>query len=163
MKINGTIINYFFHCKRQCWLFIHRLNMEDNSEEVQMGRVLHENLKDSEESEIAVQNIKIDKITKQYVIEYKKSDADLNAAIRQLKYYLYLLKEKGITKEGRVEVIEKNKQKKKVHKVIFSEETKLEVESWIKEIEELSERECPPMQNSQKECSKCAYYEYCNL
>lgn len=42
MKINGTIINYYFHCKRQCYLFANRLNMEDNSEDVRVGRVLHE-------------------------------------------------------------------------------------------------------------------------
>ena len=42
MKITGTIINYYFHCKRQCYLFANRINMEDNSEDVRIGRVLHE-------------------------------------------------------------------------------------------------------------------------
>lgn len=27
-------MNYYFHCKRQCYLFGNRMNMEDNSEEV---------------------------------------------------------------------------------------------------------------------------------
>ena len=42
MKITGTIINYYFHCKRQCYLFANRVNLEDNSEDVRVGRVLHE-------------------------------------------------------------------------------------------------------------------------
>lgn len=42
MRINGTIINYYFHCKRQCYLFANRINLEDNSEDVRIGRVLHE-------------------------------------------------------------------------------------------------------------------------
>lgn len=42
MKITGTIINYYFHCKCQCYLFANRINMEDNSEDVRIGRVLHE-------------------------------------------------------------------------------------------------------------------------
>lgn len=32
MNVNGTLINYYFHCKRQCYLFGNRLNLEDNSE-----------------------------------------------------------------------------------------------------------------------------------
>lgn len=42
MKISGTLINYFFHCKRQCYLFAKRVNLEDNSEDVRVGKVLHE-------------------------------------------------------------------------------------------------------------------------
>lgn len=34
MKVNGTIINYYSHCKRQCYLCANRLNLEDNSEVV---------------------------------------------------------------------------------------------------------------------------------
>ena len=40
--ITGTIVNYYFHCKRQCWLFYNKINLEDNSEDVRIGRVLHE-------------------------------------------------------------------------------------------------------------------------
>lgn len=32
MTVNGTLINYYFHCKRQCYLHGNRLNLEDNSE-----------------------------------------------------------------------------------------------------------------------------------
>lgn len=42
MKITGTLINYYFHCIRQCWLLGNRINLEDNSEDVRIGRVLHE-------------------------------------------------------------------------------------------------------------------------
>ena len=42
MRVNGTLMNYYFHCKRQCYLHGHRLNLEDNSEIVQIGKALHE-------------------------------------------------------------------------------------------------------------------------
>ena len=42
MNITGTIVNYYFHCKRQCWLFANKINLEDNSEDVRLGKVLHE-------------------------------------------------------------------------------------------------------------------------
>ena len=53
MKITGTIINYYFHCKRQCYLFANRINLEDNSEDVRIGKVLHEiRAKDKDEAEV---------------------------------------------------------------------------------------------------------------
>ena len=78
MKINGTIINYYFHCKRQCYLFANRLNLEDNSELVKIGKAIHEQKSsDSDNSEISIENIKVDKITKEYLTEIKKSDSDI--------------------------------------------------------------------------------------
>jgi len=41
--MNGTIINYYFHCKRQCYLFANKLNFEDNSELVKIGKEIHLN------------------------------------------------------------------------------------------------------------------------
>ena len=81
MRINGTIINYYFHCKRQCYLFANRINLEDNSEDVRIGKVLHEikNM-DKNNTEVKLDNIAIDKITDKYVIELKKSDSDIKAA-----------------------------------------------------------------------------------
>ena len=34
MEVNGTLINYYFHCQRQCYLHGNRLNLEDESENV---------------------------------------------------------------------------------------------------------------------------------
>ena len=66
MEINGTLINYFVHCKRQCYLHGNRLNLEDNSELVQVGKALHEAKGAEENAEIEIEKIKIDKLTKNY-------------------------------------------------------------------------------------------------
>lgn len=163
MKITGTIINYYYHCKRQCWLFMKKINMEDNSDEVKMGKVLHENMNDTEDSELSVENIKLDKISDKYVIEYKKSDADLNAAVKQVQYYLYLLNQKGIKRQGRLEVFEKNKQSKKIHYVDNNEDTNREVEELIKEIQILYDEKNPPDFRMKENCKNCAYFEYCSM
>ncbi|KXA01829.1 hypothetical protein HMPREF3222_03398, partial [Clostridium perfringens] len=42
LKVNGTLINYYFHCKRQCYFHGNRFNLEDNSETVKVGKALHE-------------------------------------------------------------------------------------------------------------------------
>ena len=89
MRVNGTLMNYYFHCKRQCYLHGNRLNLEDNSELVQIGRVIHEvKAQENESAEIAIDNIRLDRLTAEYLTEIKKSDADVEAAKWQLYYYL---------------------------------------------------------------------------
>lgn len=92
-RVNGTLINYYFHCKRQCYLHGNRLNLEDNSELVQIGRAIHEvKSADRENTELAIENIRLDKLTSEYLTEIKKSDADIEASKWQLYYYLQVLK-----------------------------------------------------------------------
>ena len=67
MRVNGTLINYYFHCKRQCYLHGNRLNLEDNSEIVKIGRAIHEEKNINDNTEILIDNIRIDKITKEYL------------------------------------------------------------------------------------------------
>ena len=113
MKVNGTLVNYYFHCKRQCYLHGNRLNLEDESENVKIGKAIHEEKYDKERNlEIAIDNIRLDKLTTKYLTEIKKSDADIEAAKWQLLYYLKVLKSKGIIRKGKLEIIEKNKQNK---------------------------------------------------
>ena len=101
MPINGTIINYYIHCKRQCYMHYNRINMEDESELVKIGKAMHE---EKNTDEITVDNIKVDKIKKDYLIEIKKSDADIEAAKMQVLYYLLKLKEKGIEKKEAIKM-----------------------------------------------------------
>ena len=97
MKVNGTLINYYFHCKRQCYLHGNRLNLEDNSEIVKIGKAIHEEKSQGKDNaEISIDNIKLDKLTSEYLTEVKKSDADIEAAKWQLLFYLKVLKDKGI-------------------------------------------------------------------
>ncbi|PIU25470.1 MAG: CRISPR-associated protein Cas4 [Candidatus Infernicultor aquiphilus] len=168
MKITGTLINYYFHCKRQCWLFGNRINLEDNSEDVRIGRVLHE-LKDEEKdnTEISIENIKIDRITKDYLIEIKKSDADIEAVKWQVLLYLKKLKDKGIDKKGKIEFIEKNKQDKKIHYIELTDAYEKELIELSNKINNLLATKRPPLLMQQakisNKCKKCAYYSYCYI
>lgn len=163
MKVNGTLINYYFHCRRQCYLHGNRLNLEDNSEIVKVGKALHEKEATNENSEISIDNIKIDKLTKEYLIEVKKSDADVEAAKWQLLYYLKILKDKGIIRKGKLECIEKNKSDNKILYFELTNEIERELLNYIEEVDKLLiGNEVPKALNSKK-CKKCAYYEYCYI
>lgn len=161
-NITGTIINYYFHCKTQLWLHANRINLEDNSEDVRIGKVLHE-INEDRVKEVSFENIKLDKITKDYVVEVKKSDSDLEAGKWQLLFYLYILKQKGIVKKGRLEVFEKNKQNKKRFEIILDEENESRVVEIVESIEKLISQPTLPEPKYDKKCKKCAYYEYCFL
>ena len=138
MKVNGTLINYYFHCKRQCYLHGNRLNLEDNSEIVKIGKAIHEEKSQGKDNaEISIDNIKLDKLTSEYLTEVKKSDADIEAAKWQLLFYLKVLKDKGIVRKGKLECIEKNKGNKKIKIYELSEQIEEELEKYIKEIENL--------------------------
>lgn len=164
MNVTGTMMNYYFHCKRQCYLFGNKLNLEDNSEAVKIGKALHEE-RDQRQgtTEIAIDNIKVDKLTQEYLTEIKKSDADAEAAKWQLLYYLKVLKDKGIERKGRLEFIEKNR---KSTKTVILELTKAEedqLKEYTAQIESLISQEEPPPVIHDRKCKKCAYYEYCYI
>ena len=163
MKVNGTLMNYYFHCKRQCYLFGNRLNLEDNSEEVKIGKAIHEERSNQNNTELAIENIRLDKLTAEYLTEIKKSDADVEASRWQLIYYLKVLKEKGVIRKGKLEFVEKNKKNKKTMIVELNEQLEEELEKNIEKIENLlSENTVPPASNKPG-CKKCAYYEYCYI
>ena len=164
MRINGTLINYYFHCKRQCYLHGNRLNLEDNSEQVKIGKAIHEErAENSTNSEIAIENICLDKLTKEYLTEIKKSDADVEAAKWQLLYYLKVLKNKGVVRKGKLEFVEKNKSDKKVIILELTEELENELDGYINEIQDLIASDKPPERLNSSKCKKCAYYEYCYI
>lgn len=163
MRVNGTLINYYFHCKRQCYLHGNRLNLEDNSEIVKIGKAIHEEKASGKNCEIEIDNIKIDKLSKEYVTEIKKSDADVEAATWQLLYYLKVLKEKGIVRKGRLEVVEKNVSDKKIIIMELTEEKEELLNQYINEIKNLIESDEIPEKLGKGTCKKCAYYEYCYI
>lgn len=164
MKVNGTLINYYFHCRRQCYLHGNRLNLEDNSETVQIGKAIHEERQEqSKDTELAIDNIKIDKLTKDYLVEVKKSDADVEASKWQLLYYLKVLKEKGVERKGKLEFVEKNKTKNKILYFELTEENMKELDFYVESIEQLLQEENIPDVLNEPKCKKCAYYEYCYI
>ncbi|WP_437339865.1 Dna2/Cas4 domain-containing protein [Paenibacillus polymyxa] len=88
MRITGTMVNYYVHCRRQCWLFANGMGFEDDREDVLIGKVMHELQSEGKKNrEVAIEGIKVDKLTSDYVTEIKKSDADVEATKWQTLYY----------------------------------------------------------------------------
>jgi len=160
-NITGTLISYYFICKTKLWLHANRINLEDNSEDVRIGKVLHEiNEEKSKATEIKIDNIKIDKITNEYLTEFKKSDSDPEAVKWQVLLYLYKLKQKGIDRKGKVQFHEKNKNNK-TDILELNDANEKELLEVLDEIQKLILSDTPPPPKFENKCKKCAYYEYC--
>ncbi|MFA5427084.1 MAG: CRISPR-associated protein Cas4 [Sulfurimonas sp.] len=161
ISINGTLISYYFICKTKLWLHANRINLEDNSEDVRIGKVLHEiQEKKTKKAEIKIDNVKIDKITKEYLVEFKKSDSDPEAVKWQVLLYLYKLKQKGIDRKGKIDYHEKN-HNTKTEILELDEQNEKELLRVLEAIESLINLPKPPASKFENKCKKCASYEYC--
>ena len=159
--MNGTLINYYYYCHRRLWLSYNKINLESNSEDVLIGKELHNELNKSKNTEIELDGIKIDKLTDDYVIEVKKSDSNIKASIMQLKYYLYILNSYNIKKDGKLKIIEKDKTTRDI-KIKYDKKVEKEVKDTIIEIEKIINNSIiPPINKDIKKCKKCSYYEFC--
>lgn len=98
MEITGIMIYYYFVCKRKLWYFKNEINMEQNSDLVELGKILHEDSYNREKKSILINNtINVDFINHKTILhEVKKSKSIEEASIWQLKYYMYYLWKNGV-------------------------------------------------------------------
>jgi CRISPR-associated exonuclease Cas4 len=162
MKITGTLIWYYFICKREVWLMSRQINAIQDNDFLQIGNLIHKESFKREKKEIQFGNIKFDivkKDGKNFVVgEIKKSSHYLDSARMQLAFYLKKLKdEAGILAKGQI-LIPKEKLKIDVE---LDDETEKKLEKAIEEINKIIEMETPPELIKNKYCRNCAYKEFC--
>lgn len=163
MKVTGEMVNYYFVCKRRLWLFQHNINMEtlSQNQSVQIGKTLDESsYKNKNIHHIEIDNtINIDMIQNwQTIHEVKKSRSVEEAAIWQLKYYIYYLRKKGINvSKG---IIDYPLLRKYV-KVDYTSDDEKQMKKYIDEIEQICLKPVPPKPKLTTICKGCAFYEYC--
>lgn len=163
MTITGTILNYFMVCRRKLWLFVHGVTMEQESDLVYEGKLIHENSypeRNPNYEEIELDGIKVDFYdARRHVIhEIKKSDKMEAAGLWQLKYYLYVFEEHGIKDvKGMLEF----PKQRKTETVTLSDDDRKEIRKMLADIEDVCQRDsCPPLLNKGL-CKQCSYYEFC--
>lgn len=162
MLITGTHFNYYLICHRKLWLFANGITMEHTSEVVLQGKLIHENSyqqRSDRFKEIAIDGIKIDyfDVRNKVVHEIKKSDKKEEAHVWQLKYYLYVLEQKGVEASG---VLEYPKLRKTQEVFLTAPDRE-----WMKEAQqrilEIIESEHCPEKISRTKCRNCSYFEFC--
>lgn len=159
LKVNGTKVNYYLICQRKLWLFDKRISMENTSDKVLQGKVLHENsYESSKNKEVLIDNlISIDIVDQLNIREVKSSDKMQDADRIQILYYLFILKTFGIEKKG---IINYPKQRKREFFELNTENEK-EVISALEGIKKVLLLTKPPPVIDKPYCKKCAYFEFC--
>lgn len=163
MLTTGTHINYYLVCKRKLWLFANGISMENTSELVYEGSLIHEHSyrqRSSKYTEIELDGIKIDFYDpkERVVHEVKKSSKFHETHIWQLKYYLWILERNGI--EGASGVLEYPKERK-TEEVYLSQPDRDYLQEIILDVQQLIHKdECPALINKPR-CKNCSYYDFC--
>ncbi|GAB6056141.1 CRISPR-associated protein Cas4 [Methanobacterium movens] len=161
LRIIGTQINYYFICKTKLWLFSHHIQMEQESDLVSLGKLLHsKSYKD--EKEYTIDNlISIDFIKKRDYLELhevKKSNKMKKSHEYQLLYYMYYLKnKKGIENIRGILNYPKIRKKATINLDKSKEKDLMDI---IEDIGNIINNETPKPQKI-KICRKCAYFEFC--
>ncbi|NLL02567.1 MAG: CRISPR-associated protein Cas4 [Mollicutes bacterium] len=161
-KITGVDIYYYKVCTRKLWYFHHEIQMEQDNENVKIGKALDEESYSRENKHINIDNvINIDFIKSTKVIhEIKKSKKIEEASILQVKYYLYYLISKGVYGiKGKIDY----PLLKQSLNVEINEEDFIEIEKILGEINCIINKNIPPKLEKKKICRNCAYYDLCYI
>ena len=159
-KITGTMIYYYFVCKRKLWCFSNQIRLEDESENVLIGKLIDENSYIRENKQIMIdETVNVDFIKDWSTLhEVKKSNSIEDATIWQVKYYLYFLQKKGLKINSGIIDYPRIKRRKEVE---LGDGDNERIERILWEIEEIISDENIPEAIDSKICKSCAYYEYC--
>ncbi|MCX7706266.1 MAG: CRISPR-associated protein Cas4 [bacterium] len=162
IRVTGTLIWYYFICKRQVWLMAHEINPFQNDPFLEIGRFLHAESYAREKKEIEVDGMKFDILRSKekgsiVIAEIKKSSKFLESATMQLCFYLYRLRRIGIKARGEILV----PQEKKKFEVDLDDEKIVKLEQAIVDIKNIMQAKKPPEAKKINFCKHCAYAEFC--
>jgi len=158
LVFTGVEVNYFFVCRRKLWFFSRQLDLEEESDLVLLGRILHEHGYPRKFKEVSIGRIKIDFLERYGVIhEVKRSRRMEKAHLFQLLYYIYYLKRFGVEVKG---VLHYPLLKRNV-RVELTAELERELEDVLEKMKRIISSDRPPRAERKKYCSRCSYFELC--
>jgi CRISPR-associated exonuclease Cas4 len=134
--------------------------MEHTSELVGIGKLIDETSYDRERKHILIDEmINVDFLKDWKVIhEVKKSKKLDEAAKWQLKYYIWVLRNKGVNIEKGILDYPLLRKREEIYLTTEEENELMEV---LKDIENILNTTLPPYAINKPYCKKCAYYEFC--
>lgn len=158
-KVQGIKVNYYFVCKRKLWLYDKGISMENESDAVLEGKLIHENsYPKAKTREIMIDDLlKVDIIEGDYIKDVKKSSKMRRSDTMQIAYYLFYLKQLGVMKKGTINYV----RERKIEKIELTEDLENEIKNALLEINKILDSKKPPRREKLPYCKKCAYYLFC--
>ena len=136
--------------------------MEQNSELVEIGKIIDETSYENQEKHILIDNtINIDFIKNGAILhEVKKTKSIEEASIWQVKYYMYYLEQKGVENvKAKIDfpLIKETKD------IVLNNEDRQALQNVIENIKKIINSNIPIDVIQNKKCKKCAYYDLCYI
>lgn len=154
-RVTGTLVWYYFICKREVWLMGREITPDEDEELLKIGRAIHDIYYRDMKKEVRLDGIRIDRIRGRVIYEIKTSSKYLEATKFQLLYYIYRLREEGVEVDGEI-LIPKEGKRIRVDKNDIQK-----LEAVIEEISKIVMEEKPPEPQRVPFCRKCAYRNFC--
>ncbi len=158
--ITGTMVEYYFVCKRKLYYFTKDLTMEHENESVLLGKLLDENTYGRDEKHITIDGIiAIDFIREHRILhEVKKSRSIEEASIWQLKYYIWYLEQRGVSDlHGQIDY----PLLRQTVEVELSENDRERLRDITAEIPVICDGKIPARDPLISICRKCSYHDLC--
>ena len=152
MKITGTLIKNYLHCKREAYLYYYGLNFRN--ELVKIGEVMHE---EQNPNEFVFESLKIDDIQDNDIVEFKKTSSNKEGTKFQVLWYLKYFKDRGLNLKGRIVDLTNNSSKI----VVLNENNERELLNLIEEIKSVLKGDLPEKNKRRKNCKGCSFFDYC--
>jgi CRISPR-associated exonuclease Cas4 len=173
-RIGGMLVGYHVVCPRKAWLSMHGLWMEQENEDVQIGRLIDETTYSRARKAIELDAVsrngtrlvgKIDVVNLREGVlhEVKKSKAVEDAHIWQLRFYLWLLELSDVRRSdgapftGRLDY-PRLRRSDVVH---LSAEHVQQLEHIVDELSSSFASDPPARHPRRSFCRKCAFEELC--
>ncbi|PEJ36422.1 CRISPR-associated protein Cas4 [Bacillus pseudomycoides] len=158
LKAKGLHVQYYYVCKRKLWLHAHDIQFEQDNDKVLQGKILHDRTYPRmKQKEVLIDNLICIDIYDDYVGEVKSSSKMKQADTMQLLYYLYVLKQLGIEKNGKLHY----PKEKKVEEIEITEISEKQIKEVLVSIQSIISMVNVPKAVKLPYCSKCAYYSFC--
>lgn len=175
VRIGGMLVGYYVRCPRQAWLSLRGLWMEQESEDVFLGRLLHEKsytrkrkaLEIEAPAREGVQLVgKLDWADLRVGVlhEIKKSPSSGEAHVWQLRFYLWVLKRARVTGPGGAPLrgqLDYPALRRTVP-VVLAPEHEARLEEIVAAIAALAGQQTPPERFPRRAfCRRCAFEDLC--
>lgn len=161
VEITGTLVWFYKICGREVWLMAHSIIPDQQDDNIDIGRFLHENTYQRNKKEIVFGNVRFDVVfqnqDKLVIGETKKTSKYEESSRYQLAYYLQQLKESGLDAQGQLLYPE---EKKRID-VILTEDMERELDEIKLEIKKIAGLKKPPKVKKIPFCKNCGYKQYC--
>lgn len=157
--VTGIMMQYYVICERELWFQSRDIEIDRDNPGIVRGMDVDDRSYSDKRRQVRINGtIVIDVLSNGDVIEVKPSSKLTDGARLQLQYYLwYLDRVVGVEKEG----VLAHPTERQRESVELTGEAVERVESAIRGIYEVVERDSPPSAERLPYCESCAYHDFC--